>query len=68
MSAGESRPQPARRAYRVAEVAAMYGVSPATIRAAIAAGRIPARRLGSIILIPADAVDTIGAPMRKGDR
>lgn len=68
MSAGESRPQPARRAYRVAEVAAMYGVSETTIRAAIAAGRIPARRLGSIILVPADAVDTIGAPMRKGDR
>lgn len=68
MSSRTSARPEARRAYRVAEVAAMYGVSETTIRAAIAAGRIPARRLGSVVLVPADAVDTIGAPVRKGGR
>lgn len=68
MSGRKSARPEARRAYRVAEVAAMYGVSETTIRTAIAAGQIPARRLGNVVLIPADAVDQIGAPMREGDR
>jgi len=45
--------------YSVAQVAAMFGMSPMTLYRAIAAGEFPAVRIRGRLLVPAKAVDAM---------
>ena len=44
---------------KVGEVARKFGVTPATVRAAMARGELPGVRLGGQILIRVDAVEAL---------
>jgi excisionase family DNA binding protein len=48
-----------RRTYRVAEVSRMLGVPKPTIYRWVLRGRLAARQVGRVLLIPADAVDRL---------
>lgn len=56
-----------RLSYSLDEVAQMHGVAPNTIRAAIIAQQIPARRVGTRILIDRDTALHLGNPVAPGD-
>lgn len=45
--------------YSVAQVAAMFGMSPMTLYRAIAAGEFPAVRIRGRLIVPAKAVDAM---------
>lgn len=45
--------------YSVAQVAAMFGMSPMTLYRAIAAGEFPAVRIRGRLFVPAKAVDAM---------
>lgn len=46
-----------KRYYSVKEVAAIFGVSISLIYSGVQQGKIPSRRIGSRVLIPASFVD-----------
>lgn len=45
--------------YSVAQVAAMFGMSPMTVYRAIAAGEFPAVRIRGRLIVPAKAIEAI---------
>jgi excisionase family DNA binding protein len=47
------------RFYSVAEVAAMFGLSPMTVYRAIAAGEFPAVKIRGRVIVPAGAIDAM---------
>ena len=47
------------RFYSVAQVAAMFGMSPMTVYRAIAAGEFPAVRIRGRLIVPAKAIEAI---------
>lgn len=49
----------APRFYSVAQVAAMFGMSPMTVYRAIAAGEFPAVRIRGRLIVPAKAIEAI---------
>lgn len=51
--------QPERRAYKVAEVAAMFGCDPQAVRDMIHNGRLTAEDMGGWYLIPASELDRL---------
>jgi excisionase family DNA binding protein len=55
--AGERSRKP--RFYSVAEVAAIFGLSPMTVYRAIAAGEFPAVRIRGRVIVPAGAIDAM---------
>lgn len=56
-----------RLSYSLDEVAQMHGLAPNTIRAAIIAQQVPARRVGTRILIDRDTALHLGNPVAPGD-
>lgn len=47
----------------IAEAADRLSVSTKTIRRLIARGELPARRIGTLVRIPAESLDTVGRPL-----
>jgi excisionase family DNA binding protein len=47
------------RFYSVAEVAAIFGLSPMTVYRAIAAGEFPAVKIRGRVIVPAGAIDAM---------
>ena len=54
---GVQRGHSTPRMLRLPMVAALLGLSESTLRRGVVAGDIPSKRLGKIVLIPADWVD-----------
>jgi len=61
----ESPPLP-RRAFRLAEVASMLGVSVKTLRRAVESGDLPHFRVGATILIDAEDLDGYIKSRKRG--
>ncbi len=52
-----NRPEPEKKFYPVAEAAQRLGIAPITIYRNIESGKIPAKKIGSRLLIPGSFID-----------
>lgn len=48
-----------RKAFSIREVAAILGISPATVRSEIFRGKLPSFRVGKRVLVPAAALEDL---------
>ena len=55
--AAKETPQAEKRFYPVAEAAEKLGVAPITIYRGVESGKIPAKRIGSRVMLPSSYVD-----------
>ncbi|MBX9245852.1 helix-turn-helix domain-containing protein [Actinotalea ferrariae] len=60
-----TRPEPARRFYRVKEAAAVLGIPQRTLYHLAETEQIPCRRLGNVILLPKSWVESDAPPPRR---